>query len=127
MLVAGTLFICYRTEKYALVYIGLSFASLAFCIAYLIFFLLVPKTTNKHKISYEQLLKVDYQPLIKDVLAKIGDLEQYKKQLSQKHSKYYQEMLQAYETILNRAKNSQLPLVEKMADIVTFNDTFTHK
>lgn len=127
MLITGILFCIYNDQKYAYVYVGISFTCLAFCIGYLIYFLMMPKLTNKNKIGYDQILKVDYQPLIKDVLAKIGSLEQYKKQLSTKHAKYYQELLYAYESILNRAKNSQLSIVEKMADIVTFNDTFTHK
>ena len=87
----------------------------------------MPKLTNKNKISYEQMLKIDYDQKIKDLMAKIGDLEAYKNQLLNKHPKYYQELLSYYESILNRAKNSQISLVEKMADIVTFNDTFTHK
>lgn len=131
MLVAGILFAININSdeplQFATVYTGLSFTCFALCLFYLVALLLMPKLTNKNKITYDNILNVNYDAKIKQVLAKMGDIEQVKTNLSSKHRKYYQAMLSYYESILNRAKNSKLSKVEKMADIVTFNDAFTHK
>ncbi|MBQ0045565.1 MAG: hypothetical protein KBS35_01600 [Mycoplasma sp.] len=131
MLVTGIMFtlgINYQDSlKYAAVYAGLSFACMSICLVYLVILLVMPKLTNKNKISYDNILSVDYDTKIKQLLDKIGDVDKAKAKLADKHLKYYQAMLSYYENILNRAKNSKLSKVEKLADIVTFNDAFTHK
>ncbi|MCQ3908911.1 MAG: hypothetical protein MJ200_05305 [Mycoplasmoidaceae bacterium] len=127
MLIAGILFAVNKPTKYSCAYIGLSFTNFAISAIYLVYFLVLPKLTNGNKISYDKILNVDYDQKVKEILNKIGDLESHKNNLLTKHSKYYQEMLSFYESILNRAKNKEISLVEKMADIVTFNDAFTHK
>lgn len=127
MLIAGILFAVNKDMNYRSAYLGLSFTCFVMSILYLVYFLILPRITNSNKISYEQMLKQDYDQKIKAILNKIGDLESYKNELLTKHPKYYKELLSYYEGILNRAKNSQISLVEKMADIVTFNDAFTHK
>lgn len=127
MLIAGILFAVNKPTKYSCAYIGLSFTNFSISAIYLVYFLVLPKLTNGNKISYDKILNVDYDQKVKEILNKIGDLESHKNNLLTKHSKYYQEMLSFYESILNRAKNKEISLVEKMADIVTFNDAFTHK
>lgn len=94
---------------------------------YLIYFLFLPKLTNKNKIDYEKMLEIDYDQKIKNLLDKVGDINVCKDELSSKHQKYYHELLSHYQNILNRSKNMKISLAEKMADIVTFNDAFTHK
>ncbi len=107
-------------------YIALSSVCLFLSIAYLVFFSLLPKLTNKNKIPYDQMMKVDYQTKIKQIQQRLGDLNKVKNDLLTHHKHYYQDMLFYYEKILNRLKDQKISLVEKMADIVTFNDTFTH-
>ncbi len=108
-------------------FIGLSFTCFAFILSFLICFVVIPKLTNKNKISYENILKIDYQTKINQVLDKIGDVEKLKNHLATKNKKYYQSMLISYENILIRLKNEKISGVEKLADIVTFNETFAHK
>ncbi|MCQ3907942.1 MAG: hypothetical protein MJ219_04500 [Mycoplasmoidaceae bacterium] len=112
---------------YGAAYVGLSFTCFAIGLFYLIVFILIPKLTNKNKIAYEQILNVDYEQKINQLMKEIGDLEALKAKIAKTNRHYYHEMLSYYENILNRAKNSQISKVEKLADIVTFNDTFTHK
>lgn len=130
-LVAGILFVLdyvgQEPMEYCLAFVVLSFVSLAISLVYLVIFLLIPRLTNKNKISYDMMLKVNYHEKVAQIEQQIGDIEVLKNKLSTKHTKYYHDMLTYYESILNRAKNSQISKVEKMADIVTFNDAFTHK
>lgn len=131
MLIAGIFFSIdlnkWHTFRFDAAYVGLSFTIMVLSIAYMICFLLIPKLTNKNKISYDQMLNVDYASKVKALEAKIGSEQALKDYLNKKHNKYYQAMLSYYESILNRAKNLQISQTEKMADIVTFNDAFTHK
>lgn len=131
MLITGIMFALNINSKeslaYANVYTALSFVCMTICLVYFVVLLLIPKLTNKNKIDYDKILSVDYDALIKQLMQKIGDVEQAKAKLSNKHLKYYQTMLSYYESILNRVKISKLSKIEKLADIVTFNDAFTHK
>lgn len=131
MLVAGILFALNINSDepltFAGVYSGLSFAIFALCIIYLCALLLMPKLTNKNKIEYTKILETNYDSLIKQTELKMGDVEALKNKLIAKHTKYYQAMLSYYEGILNRVKNPKISKVEKLADIVTFNDAFTNK
>lgn len=104
-------------------FIGLSFACCAFFIYFIICLIVIPKKVNKNKIDYQNILNVDYQSRINA----LGDVEKCKKQLAQKHKKYYNNMLISYENILKKVKNEKISLPDKIADIVIFNDTFTHK
>lgn len=113
--------------KYSKVYTILSFIGFGISAIYLVIFLIIPKLTNKNKIGYDKILTIDYGTKIAELKQKIGDVEVLKNRLATKQKHYYRDMLSYYENILNRAKNLQISKVEKLADIVTFNDTFTHK
>lgn len=115
------------TKQYDPIYIGLSFTCFVFFLSFLICFIFIPKITNKDKISYQDILKIDYQSKINQLLTKIGDIEALKSNIAKKHKNYYQRMLFSYENILKRLKNEKISTPEKLADIVTFNETFAHK
>lgn len=116
-----------NSMEYSPAFVGLDFTILALSIAYLVCLLIIPRLTNKNKVPYYQILKVDYSQKIKAIKEKIGDLDALKTNLSTKRKRYYTDMLSYYESILNRAKNLQISKVDKLADIITFNDAFTHK
>lgn len=115
------------TVQYDPIYIGLSFACFVFFLSFLISFILIPKNTNQSKISFENILKIDYPSKISQLLIKIEDVEKLKSSIAKKHKNYYQRMLFSYENILKRLKNEKISVPEKLADIVTFNETFAHK
>ncbi len=104
-----------------------SFILAGLCIAYLISFIVITITNNKNKINYADLAKIDWQAKIDSLKAQIGDVEALKQQLATKHKKYYQQMLSYYETILNNARNKKIFTNQEIADIITFNDAFSHK
>lgn len=132
-LIATSIYFCIdltqwnNSLKFDVAFIVLSFLSLSLSIVYLIYFAIVSKIVNKNKIDYKDMLHIDYVSKVKELETQIGDVERLKTTIETKFPKYYHEMLNEYKTIVNRAKNSQIPIAEKMADIVVFNDTFTHK
>lgn len=117
----------YDPIEYSSVFLGLNWSCFILCVVYLIMLLIIPSKTNKNKIEYENILKIDYSIKIKLCLSKIDDVEKCKAKLSAKHNKYYVSMLSFYENILRRAKDTTIPMNEKLADIVTFNDAFTYR
>lgn len=117
----------HTTDAYDPAYIGLSFSCAGVSLIYFIFFLIVPKVTNKNKIAYNNILNIDYQTKLNDLMKKIGDIQTLKDEINKKRHKYYVQMLSYYESILIRLKDEKISIVDKQADIVTFNDAFTHK
>lgn len=127
-LIGGILFIISKELiRFALACSILSFITSGVVAIYLVFVCLIPTLTNKNKIGYDNILKTDYQTKISELKAKIGDVEALKSKLLTKHNQYYTSMISYYENILKRLKDEKISLVEKQADIVTFNDAFTHK
>lgn len=115
------------TEQADKLHVIFSFILAGFCIAYLISFIVITITNNKNKINYADLAKIDWQAKIDSLKAEIGDVEALKQRLATKHKKYYQQMLSYYETILNNARNKKIFTNQEIADIITFNDAFSHK
>ena len=64
MMVTGILFAININSdgplQFAKVYTGLSFTCFSLCLIYLVALLLIPKLTNKNKITYDNILNVDY-------------------------------------------------------------------
>lgn len=116
-----------ESESTDLLHIIFCFILVSFCLVYILCFVLITKLGNKNKIKYDQIAKIDWTAKAKALESEIGDLESFKSRLSRKHKKYYRQMLTYYKAILNNAKNDKIPLSHKIADIITFNDSFTHK
>ncbi len=117
----------HTSDAYDPAYIGLSFSCAGISLIYFIFFLIIPRATNKNKIAYNNILNIDYQTMLNNLMARIGDIQALKDEINKKHHKYYVQMLSYYESILIHLKDKKISIVDKQADIVTFNDAFTHK
>lgn len=104
-----------------------SFILVGLCIGYLVSFIVITIINNKNKINYSEIPKIDWQAKIEALKSQIGNVESLKNLLKTKHKKYYQQMLSYYETILNNAKNKKIFTNQEIADIITFNDAFSHK
>lgn len=103
------------------------FILLAWSTAYLIGFILIVNINNKHKLDYNQIRITDWDQKIKQLKQQIGNFEPIKEKLIKRYKKYYQHMLAYYQVILNNIKDKNIPYASKVADIVTFNDGFSHK
>lgn len=120
----------YLNEKQAqggLIHIICCFILVGWSLAYLIGFILIVLLNNKNKIDYNQIKSIDWNKKIEDLQKEIGDFEVLKTKLLKTSKKYYQQMLSYYQVILNNIKNDSVPYSSKIADIVTFNDGFSHK
>ena len=105
-LLAGILFIWDTHEetpiRWATVNCGLSFTISGLSALYLIFVCLIPTLTNKNKIGYNNIKNVDYDAKIKQLEAKIGNVQELKDYLIKHNKNYYTSMLSYYESILKR-------------------------
>lgn len=114
-------------SKNCVAYLSLSFVLLAFSLGYLACFIIIPIINKKGKIAYDAIPDVDWTQKLKELEVKYGNIEAKKDELIAKHKKHYQSVLTYYQAILYSSKNKQIPIAEKIADIVTFNDAFTSK
>lgn len=116
-----------QSEQADLLHIIFCFILVTLCLIYILCFILIAKLTNKNKIKYDQIAKIDWASKARALEKQIDDIEAFKAKLASKHKKYYRQMLTYYKAILNNAKSDKIPLSHKVADIITFNDSFTHK
>lgn len=114
-------------EQTDVLHIVLCFILVGFCLAYLVAFIVITINNNKNKIDYKNISQIDWKAKIQELEKEIGDVEKLRLTLANKHKKYYQQMLTYYETILTNAKKPDVTAANKIADLITFNDAFSHK
>lgn len=113
--------------KGAKLHVIFSFILMGLCLLYLTAIIVITINNRKNKIDYSNIGKINWNQKINELKSQNNNLEDLKQKLSIKHKKYYYQMLSYYETILNNAKNSKISRADQIADIVTFNDAFSHK
>lgn len=89
-------------------------------------YIVVTLVSKNNKIDYTSIPNVDWEAKISELKLKV-DVEQLKSFGATSEKSYYQDMLNSYKEILNKAKDPEYSDAEKMADIVMFNENFTHK
>jgi len=115
-----------KPNPYFASYLGIGITLLVLSTAYIVAFSLMYVFNNKNKIDYLDIPNIDWKTKEAE-LSKKYDIEAIKAKLSAKNPKYYTSMLEYYKTIVFRMGQKNLPISETIADIVTFNDAFTHK
>jgi len=115
-----------KANPYFGAYLALGILLLVATADYIIAFILTYFYSNENKIDYMDIPNIDWKAKEAE-LSKKYDIEAVKAKLSAKNPKYYTSMLEYYKTIVSRMGQKNLPISETIADIVTFNDAFTHK
>jgi len=123
VIVRGTTAIATDKPKYTTIGILLLVSSLMM-LGDLIGYVIITKKNAKGKIDYTQVASINWNAKINELKASV-DVEQLKAKLNKR--KYYQRMLNDYKEILLLAKDSKKPDSDKLADIVVFNENYTHK
>jgi len=123
VIVKGATSVGAEKQKYTTIGILLLVSSLMM-LGDLIAYIIITKNNAKGKIDYTQVASINWNAKIDELKASV-DIEQLKAKLNKR--KYYQRMLNDYKEILILAKDSQKPDSDKLADIVVFNENYTHK
>jgi len=89
-------------------------------------YIFVTVFSNNNKIDYKSIPTINWTQKIEEMKAKV-DVEALKAAASTSKKKYHLDMLNAYVAILTKAKDPTVTDADKMADIVVFNENFTHK